>query len=381
MLESSQETEASLYIHIPFCSSFCDYCDFYSVLTDNYSNDFFDTYISALISDIRFQIDYFKIKKIPTVYIGGGTPSVLGKKIKLLLDILNEIQGFNPVEFTIEANPESITEEFLSVCKEGGINRLSLGVQTFHEPSRTSVNRLNGYSQIKSGLSLAMKYFPDSLSVDLITGLPFQDETIIKEDIKKILDFNPQHVSLYALITEAGTSLEEKVKLKTVILPQDDFADSLWFAGQNALINEGYENYEISNFAKNFKYSLHNKRYWEMKNWIGAGPSASGTIIDEKTGTAVRYTYSNDIKKYINKPCITEAGSEELDKRTLINDVLLMGCRCKDGPDSVLFKNRFGKSLNEYIPQTLENWKDRDKTVFLNQFLREAFKELEITIV
>jgi len=361
---------ASLYIHIPFCESKCDYCDFYSVTKKE--DSLVDDYIKALIEDIKYQIEYFNIKNIPTVYIGGGTPSVLGSKISVLLETLNVIPYFSPEEFTIEANPESLTEDFLSLCRNGGITRLSLGVQTFHEPSRFAVNR--GFTRIEDRIKLALKYFPDSLSVDLITGLPFQNEEIVIGDINKILEFNPAHVSLYSLTIEEGTPLEKRIKNKTVSLPACENADSLWLLGREALLNAGFHHYEVSNFAKEGKQCLHNIRYWQMLSWIGAGPAASGTIVDENTGEAKRYTYVSDIETYINKKNIVV---EEICRNTLLKDSLLMGFRYIKGNDPQVFKKRFGCEVRDCIPQTLKKWEDKDKMLFLNQFISEAFIELD----
>ena len=375
------KTSASLYIHIPFCASFCDYCDFFSV-TNNLNEGYIDSFITSLIKDINYQIEYFNIGEIPTAYIGGGTPSVLGKKLSRLFDALKEIPFFTPEEFTAEANPESLTEEFLSACRKGGVNRLSLGVQTFHEPSRLCVNRAGDSSLLEDRLKSASRYFPSGqtgadLSIDLMTGLPYQTEETIIEDIKKVRVFNPQHISLYSLTVEANTALEEKINKKEITMPSVDRADSLWLLGCELLENEGYKHYEVSNFALAGKQCLHNLRYWQMKNWIGAGPSASGTLIDEQTATARRFTYAKDVDAYIKTPLITQAYCEKIDKKTLLKDTILMGFRCKERTESELFKNRFGCSLEDYIPKTLEKWKDKDKMAFLNTFLSDAFNEIE----
>jgi len=375
---------ASLYIHIPFCVSFCDYCDFYSITAKNINEDYIESFLTALITDIKYQIEYFDINEIPTVYIGGGTPSVLDTKIFRLFDALKKIPFFSPEEFTVEANPESITEEFLSVCRQGGVNRLSLGVQTFHEPSRLSVNRNGNALFTENRLNLSLQYFPGAqtgfdLSLDLMTGLPYQDEKIIIEDIKRICAYKPSHISLYSLTVENKTPLKEKIDAKKIILPDRDKADSLWLLGRELLANEGYNHYEISNFALNGKKCLHNMRYWQMRNWIGAGPSASGTLINEETAQAKRFTYPQDVDAYIKMPLITSAHCENINKKTLLQDAILMGFRCKEGPDKELFKRRFGCTLNECIPKTLEKWKEKDKTLFLNGFISDAFAEIEET--
>jgi len=364
----------SLYIHIPFCNSFCDYCDFYSVEA---SSKRIDVFLDSLIADINYQIEYFDVKKIKTVYIGGGTPSVLGKRIKVLFDVLKKIPGFAPEEFTVEANPESATEEFLRICAEGGVNRLSLGVQTFHEPSRRAVNRIGDASLLESRIALAKRFFPDSLSVDLITGLPYQNEKTVLNDIKRLLAFEPAHISLYSLTVENGTPLEQKLTAKEIILPENDFSDFLWLSCRDALEEAGFWHYEISNFAKNGKVCRHNIRYWLMEGWLGAGPSASGTIINKKNGTAKRFTYPPDIDVYNASPSIKNATCEELNEKVLIRESLLMGFRYCEGPDKSLFKKRFGCSVEDCIPQTLNKWKYKDIMLFLNSFLSDAFNELD----
>ena len=431
------DNSISLYIHIPFCESFCDYCDFFSEKIDSSFN--IDLYLQALINDIKFQIEYFGIKEIPTAYIGGGTPSVLGEKIRFLFDELKKLPAFTPVEFTVEANPESLSKEFLQACVEGGINRLSLGIQTFHKPSRKSVNRKNlsqrrrgagaqskiieGRGELEESLYLASSYFPDSLSIDLITGFPFQDEKVVINDIKSVLEFKPAHISLYSLTVEKRTPLYDKIKSKKIELPGSEESDEMWLAGREALLKAGFEHYEVSNFAKPGKRCLHNMCYWQMAGWMGAGPSASGTIvtINNEQGTinnehfrtegsamsneqsppwfgAKRYTYINDVDRYIKdresmdceprtmgstvhhvnrRYIFSRIEYEDLDRFAFMKECLMMGFRCIDGPDPALFRKRFGCGIEECIPQTLKRWEGENKMLFLNIFLDEAFEEIE----
>ena len=373
--------KVSLYIHIPFCSVLCDYCDFYSVDAGKARGILMDKFIKALIEDIRYQLKYFNINEIITAYIGGGTPSVLGaRRIRVLLDGLKSIPGFKPVEFTIEANPESADEEFLSACIDCGINRISLGIQSFHEPSRRAVNRIGNAGMLEKSLSLVSRFFPGAFSADLITGFPYHNESIVLEDINRLLAFKPAHISLYSLSVEKGTLLQENIKSRKVKLPLADEADALWLAGKDALEKAGYEHYEVSNFSLPGKRCLHNMRYWLMNNWLGAGPAASGTIIDENTGTAKRFSFAPDLEEYIKMPSLNMAVREELDKVSLIKESLLMGFRCREGPDREKFKRRFGISIEECIPQTLARWKKRDADytmLFLNGFLSEVFAEIE----
>jgi oxygen-independent coproporphyrinogen-3 oxidase len=336
-----------------------------------------DAFLSAVITDINYQIKYFNVNDIPTVYIGGGTPSVLGKRIGILLGALNEIPGFAPKEITVEANPESATEEFLCVCKEGGVNRLSLGVQTFNDTLRKAVNRIGNGDLLEERIALCSKFFPAALNVDLITGLPYQNEEIVRADIRKLLSFNPAHVSLYSLTVEKDTILERRLKKKEISLPDSETSDSLWLLARDILEREGFKQYEVSNFAKDGKECLHNIGYWRMKGWLGIGPAASGTVVNEEEGSAKRFTYAPDVNTYIKNPFIGCAVFEEINKNDLLRESLLMGYRYIEGPDEKLFKKRFGCSIEDCIPQTFSNWKGKDKLLFLNKFLAQAFNELE----
>jgi oxygen-independent coproporphyrinogen-3 oxidase len=391
---------ASLYIHVPFCSQKCDYCDFYSVpiTPDTGTQALMDSYINTVLGDIEDQINLFNVENIPSVYIGGGTPSVLGldRVTRLLTLIKTRLTDMDskPVEFTVEANPESIDEDFLWACVEGGVSRISLGVQSFHEASRTAVHRTGSRAQIEKALTLVTRYYPDGFSADLVTGLPFQSEAVIMEDIKTLLFFHPAHVSMYSLILEPQTPLGKAVKQGAVSLPSSDEADSIWIAGRDLLENSRLRQYEVSNFCLPNKTCAHNIRYWRMENWLGAGPAASGTVIDDKTGTGKRFTYPADIESYIKmtRPKINHAIIEELGRTDLIKETLLMGFRYCEGPDKALFKQRFGREIEDAIPKTIALWNKRDffqtgqtlkpskqGLLFVNGFLREAFEELAMS--
>jgi len=388
---------ASLYIHVPFCAKKCDYCDFYSVpvMRNSDAQALMDLYIDAVLCDIEGQIRLFNVDTVPSVYIGGGTPSVLGaRRMERLLTRIKTLLANTdaaPVEFTVEANPESIDEAFLRACIEGGVSRISLGVQSFHEESRNAVHREGSRAQIENALALVGRYYPDAFSADLITGLPFQTEAVVCRDIKQLLSFRPAHVSLYSLILEPQTPLGMKTDSGSVVLPSPDEADSLWLEGRDLLENSGYSQYEVSNFCLPGKICAHNKRYWRMENWLGAGPAASGTIIDDQTGTGKRFTYPCDIESYLKtpRPGISSAVVEELSGEDLIKETLLMGFRHCEGVDEELFKQRFGRRIEELIPGTIARWGKRDffqtgrglrpskqGLLFVNGFLREAFKEL-----
>jgi len=300
---------------------------------------------------------------------------------------------------------------FLAAAREGGATRLSLGVQSFHGPSRRAVRRVgsqrdNDEILLFKRLSLAAEYFPAAFSADLISGLPLQDEAILLDDIRALLIYKPAHISLYALTIEPG-----KLKSARDLLPPADEADSLWLCGRDALEKSGYGQYEVSNFCQPGRESSahqcsahqcrHNIRYWRMLNWLALGPSASATIINDETGTGFRYTiqrrinnhgvprsYSENIHFSSTKLRVLCGKHEELDSRTLMKESFLMGFRYIEGPDEDLFRRRFGKSIGECIPKTIEKWRVRfqkdkfaltkDGLLLLDPFLIEAFEELEL---
>ncbi|GHV31260.1 coproporphyrinogen III oxidase [Spirochaetia bacterium] len=380
-------TEAGVYIHVPFCAGVCDYCDFYSVPVMS-ADKRLDQFADMVLADLESSLNVHGISRVPTVYIGGGTPSVLGAaRLSRLLtgvgDLLPDPQGLR--EFTLEANPESADEAVLRACRDYGVTRLSLGVQSFHEPSRRAVHRVGETALLPERLKLAAEIFGNALSLDLMTGLPFQTEPILLKDIEKALSYNPGHISLYALTIEENTPLAKVSR----ILPAPDEADRLWIAARDTLETAGYPQYEVSNFVLPGRQSAHNIRYWRMENWLGLGPGGSGTLIDDETGTGWRRTFIPNLDAWLDRDASRAIYTEEyLDQPALIQESILMGFRCLSGPDCALFEKRFHRPLESLIPQTLRRWKRRgllqehtlaltkEALLFLNIFLAEAFEEL-----
>jgi oxygen-independent coproporphyrinogen-3 oxidase len=257
-----------------------------------------------------------------------------------------------------------------------------VGVQTFHEPSRQAVHRAGTAEQVKQGLRTIAAVFPGGFSVDLMTGLPFQDTAVLRTDIETLLLYEPAHISLYALTVEPGSALEQGK-----LLPDTDTADSLFIQGRDILESAGFAQYEVSNFAKPSKHSLHNTRYWRMESWLGCGAGASGTVIDEGNGTGLRTRYRDEADTYmIDRHRIRE--TEYLDRLTLMKETFLMGFRYSDGPDPLLFEKRFGIGIRHCIPGTLSRWEAQGMIapgtialnsaglLFLNLFLQDIFEEI-----
>lgn len=390
--------ESSLYIHIPFCAGCCDYCGFYSVPLA--APERADAFIQAVLADTAAQLCLFNVEYVPTVYLGGGTPSALGaSRMARLLDGLAALLApmrQPPREFTVEANPESADREFLRACRAGGVNRLSVGIQSFHEPSRRAVGRRGDSGILDERLSLAARYFPGAFSADLIAGLPLQTESVLRRDIERLLAFQPAHVSLYSLTLEPDTPLARAAATLPSPLPPPDEADAVWLAGRDALEAHGYAQYEVSNFSLPEKECAHNMRYWHLENWLGAGPAASGTLINERDGTARRHTFPPDLDAYLAaaSPAESAAITETIDRPSLMRESLLMGFRLRRGLDQVRFERRFSRTLASCIPKTIARWRQRGffesgglvggglaptawGLLFVDAFLRDAFEELD----
>lgn len=388
--------EASVYIHVPFCAGLCDYCDFYSVSVTP-EDPRLDRYVDLVLGDLEAGLSESGVESVPTVYIGGGTPSVLGagRLDRLLGGIGALLRGRDPPggterEFTLEANPESADQALLRLCRERGVTRLSLGIQSFHGISRRAVRRAGDPALLPDRLAAAAAVFGEGLSLDLMTGLPCQDEGVVLRDIATALSHRPGHVSLYALTLEEGTPLADAARRGQAALPEADEADRLWILGRDALEAAGYAQYEVSNFSLPGRQSRHNTRYWRMENWLGLGPGGSGTLIDDASGTGLRRTFTPDLDLWLKRgasrtaPC-TE---EPLDRRALMEESLLMGFRRLEGPDTALFEARFRRPLHSLIPGTIRRWESRGLLqsrplaltkaglLFLNAFLEEAFAEL-----
>ncbi|MDR1307910.1 MAG: coproporphyrinogen III oxidase family protein [Treponema sp.] len=291
-----------------------------------------------------------------------------------------------PAEITIEANPESADGAFLEACAVNGINRLSLGIQSFDPAARKAAGRRGGTALLPERLAAAAEIFDCGLSLDMMSGLPGQGRDVLLRDIDQALSFHPGHVSLYALTVEEGTRLAAALSSPGGGgIPRGDEADELWLAGRDALARAGFEQYEVSNFARRVLpgqkslHCAHNIRYWRMENWIGVGSAASGTVIGGG-GRGRRISYGPDADAFIAGAEGLMA-AEELDRAAVLRETFLMGFRYSEGPDPVLFRKRFGLSVEEAIPETLEKWRRFDswanRVLFLNGFLLDAFAELD----
>ncbi|HMK18308.1 MAG TPA: radical SAM family heme chaperone HemW [Chitinophagaceae bacterium] len=262
---------AGIYIHIPFCKQACHYCNFHFSTSLRYKNELLD----ALLKETELQKDYLGNDSVETIYFGGGTPSLLQiedlgfqiERIKRFFNVAKE------AEVTLEANPDDINEEKLTGWKEIGIDRLSIGVQSFFEEDLLWMNRAHNAEQAVGSLQLAVKYF-DNITMDLIYGHPLLSNEKWKQNVEKVIALNIPHISCYALTVEPKTPLSKMIKEKNKEDIQQEKQAEQFLLLMEWLENAGYEHYEISNFARPGRRSRHNSSYWQGKKYLGLGPSA-----------------------------------------------------------------------------------------------------------
>ena len=352
---------SSLYIHIPFCKKKCDYCDFFSIGEADRRgkpNDLSDSYIEAVVKEAEIYAKSCGISEWKTVYVGGGTPSLLScAQVQNLFDGIRKSAPFSAgCEVTFEMNPDDASGEFLRSCESAGVNRLSMGIQALDDKALKSVSRGSSEKIILSALDLLEKFWNGRLSVDFIAGLPnhtydsFKNQFEILKNYPKI-----DHVSLYTLTVEENTPLFKKIGRGEVRFSEEK-ADRMWILGRNILEKLGFFQYEVSNFAKKSFESAHNTVYWKQENYVGIGSGASGTIYDFEKKKATRWTNALSISAYIrgveeefSSSCrnfsFLKRNVECLDEKTLEFEFLLLGFRRLAGVSERDFASRFKKSL------------------------------------
>lgn len=285
----------SLYIHIPWCVKKCPYCDFnsYKLL----QSDSQKKYIKHLIQDLKYNIHYIQGRKISTIFIGGGTPSLM--HINLMQYLLNKIKAIisieENIEITIEANPETINMKKILHYIKSGINRISFGIQSFHQKLLTSIGRTNSVQKTIDMLYEIKKYSNINFNIDLMYGLPNQTLEDCLLDLKTAISINPNHISWYQLSIEKNTIFY----YKRPNLPHEHKIWNMYKLGNALLLKSNYQRYEISSYATNNKFCLHNLNYWKFGDYIGIGCGAHSKIT-EQSGKIIRITKKKSIYEYCN---------------------------------------------------------------------------------
>ena len=333
-----------LYIHVPFCRYRCPYCSFYSTLYLN--DDTKNQFVSASINEIKFK-DFLLSKNLKTIYLGGGTPSMLS--ITDIAKIFNEINRNHQIddnaEITIEANPEDITKELVIGWQKIGINRVSLGVQNINEKHLQFLGRKHTKKQIINAIETLKNADFKNISLDFIIGLPEENIEDLKNNFQIILEYKIPHFSSYLLTIEEKTRLSNLVHKHPEILQDDDTTIkniSQWYLWAK---NNGYQHYEVSNFAISPFQSKHNSSYWTQKNYIGIGPSAHSYIHPFRLwNTSSLRNYNSLIKN--DK---LDFQYEILNEKNIFNEYIMTRLRLKEGICLADLTKRFNKKITQYL--------------------------------
>ena len=338
----------TLYIHIPFCLSKCRYCDFLSApAPENLQR----RYAQALLKDIQWQWSAFP-ERIEAIFIGGGTPSLLARGIwqGLLQGILDLSDG-SVKEWTVEANPGDLSEGLLQDWRAAGVNRLSMGVQSFDDETLRLLGRRHTAGQAAAAYAMARKAGFENINLDLMYGLPGMQLANWQKTVQEALALAPDHLSLYGLIVEEGTPMASDISSGLLPEPSEETARQAFLWQREALACAGYEAYEISNFAQPSYACRHNQNYWALGNWLGCGLGASGHL----KGTFTRM--SADMDAYLAR---LEAGQlpiddqESWDRPTLMSETVILALRTTEGLSARAFAARYGERFEQRFAAAID---------------------------
>ena len=325
-----------LYLHIPFCRSKCDYCDFYSLAG---REDRMDDYQKALLRHIVESAEAARSFSVNSIYIGGGTPTWYGEKrlVELLHTIKRRFTLSKDVEITIEANPDSVDEKMLRHLRRAGVNRISMGMQSGCDQELQAVHRPHTYRQVVDAVTAVRRAKITNLNLDLIYGLPWQTEDSWHKTVEKALILNPEHLSCYGLTVEEGTPLAQRVA-RGEQLPDEDQQAALYLWTVKRLAEAGYEQYEISNFAKRGYQSRHNMKYWMGHPYMGLGAAAHSDFGGR------RYSFLSDLDQYIDHMLQGDAvvdESEQITRRERGSEYLMLRMRTVHGIEEWEYRREY----------------------------------------
>lgn len=335
----------SAYVHIPFCTQICYYCDFSKVFIKNQP---VDAYLQALIREFRS----YDITELRTLYIGGGTPtSISAVQLDYLLTELSRDLNLNTLEeFTIEANPGDLTVYKIEVLQKSAVNRVSLGVQTFNDKHLKRIGRSHNEAQIYSTIDALKTAGFQNISIDLIYALPGQTMDDVRSNVAKALSLNIPHLSLYSLILEHHTVFMNKMRRGKLHLPTEDLEAEMFEYIISEMERNGFEHYEISNFTKPGFESRHNLMYWDNVEYYGVGAGASGYL------DGIRYRNRGPIQHYLKGVSEGNArlSEEVLSKNEMMEEELFLGLRKKEGVSIGKFEQKFGTSFEKRYGQIVQ---------------------------
>ena len=351
---------AGIYIHVPFCKQKCNYCNFhFSTNKDNV-----EELVGGMIIELDQRKNYLKKKKIDSIYFGGGTPSIID--VKYIINIIEKIYSLFDVkktaEITMEFNPDDIKKEKLNKLRQAGINRLSIGIQSFNNEDLIFMNRSHNAKEAISSIKLAKECGFNNMSIDLIYGVQNQTDKTWKKNLNQMFELEIDHFSAYALTVEPDTKLNYLIKKKRVQPTSELKAENHFKILQEESLKMGYEQYEISNFCRKNKFAQHNTSYWKDKAYLGIGPSAHSY-----NGKSRRWNISNNLK-YITLINNSEKyfDEEKLSPTQKYNEYTLTSLRTIWGVSLDYLENNFDQHIVSHFKKNARKWID-NKNIILEK--------------
>lgn len=341
--------DLGLYIHIPFCARKCEYCDF---LSRSAGEEEREQYVEALLLEIESYREFAKGYRVSTVFIGGGTPSVLlPKQMERILQKVYEVFELEKrPEITIEINPGTVNEEKLQCYKENGVNRLSMGLQSVNNEKLRLLGRIHTYQDFVGSYELARKVGFDNISLDLISSVPGQTLQNWKKELETATAQKPEHISVYQLIIEEGTPFYEKYAEHPELLPDEETSREIYLWTGKFLKEAGYEQYEISNYTKSGKESRHNLKYWERGDYLGLGLGAASMVRN------IRMSNTKDMKTYLERctqPKTMREDVQFLEEPRQMEEFMFLGLRKTRGVSKKEFRRTFGREMDMVYEKAL----------------------------
>lgn len=348
---------SGLYIHIPFCKQKCIYCDFFSVVNKSIQ----DSYIDALICEFALRADEISLNNIDTIYIGGGTPSSISQYNleRLVSSILKKIDIKGISEFTIEVNPDDISFDYANFLFSLNINRVSMGIQSFNDKELIIINRRHNSKKAIDAYKTLREVGFNNISIDLIYGLPEQTINSWEETVETLINLVPEHISCYGLMYEEGTRLYKMRKNGEIKECDENSYINMYQYLIKELYKNGYEHYEISNFAKPDKYSKHNSSYWKNVPYLGLGAGA------HSFDGAIRRCNPNNLKEYIDKIGCSKVAfiEEEETVYEVYNDYIMTSMRTQWGLKISDLKLKFGDKLFSHFVDNIKQFIDNGDVI------------------
>lgn len=343
--------ELELYVHIPFCVKKCNYCDFLSAPA---SERTYDAYVSRLLAEIGAAGLAYKADGVTSVFIGGGTPSVLSaaQMRQLLRRLKDSFPVLPDAEITVECNPGTLDAEKLQAYYEAGVNRLSIGLQSADEKELRMLGRIHTFEQFVQNYELARKTGFKNINVDIISAIPGQKINDYRQTLLKVTALKPEHISAYALIIEEGTPFYEQMRRDLLQLPSEEVDRQMYQMTKDLLRQSGYERYEISNYARPGFECRHNTGYWLRKNYLGIGLGAASCIEN------VRFANIADLSGYLKTDAAdlphVYAQREELSERAQMEEFMFLGLRLMRGVSAEDFQKQFSLTMESVYGEVIQ---------------------------